>query len=416
MLVSFSAKNYKSFYDEVTLDMRIEVDESNREEIENNPFVYKINNDYISKLCILYGHNGSGKSNLLDAIKYLFDINSYEDDDINQHYKKLFIKNMVYGKDEDIKFSLEFYYNNNLYHYEIAYNTDIKYELLKENNNIIFEREENSIINGINLLKNKEGIPNNITVMTYLNSVNSYKSIIENYRMAFITNFIFPLLNANENYTDSLFFQLDKVYYALDKSNSWNIYKKLISLADVGIDNIKVIENSNYRETTNIVENLINKTSKKKLISIHSNYEDEFRKIESYGTKNYANNLFDTLGCVKSGKLSIIDEFQGVQSELLELVISLFQKNMFEDLKNQTAQLILSTHDTNLMSLKNTLLNHYWFLNKEDNKSELYCAADFEDLKREDLEKEYKRNSLKAKYNSRLFEVPSKFFIEDNKE
>ncbi len=413
MLVSFSAKNYKSFYDEVTLDMRIEVNDSNREEIENNPFVYKINDDYISKLCILYGHNGSGKSNMLDAIKYLFDINSYQDDNINQHYKKLFIKNMIYGNEEDIKFSLEFYYNNNLYHYKIVHNTDIKYELLKENNNIIFEREENSIINGINPLKNKEGIPNNITVMTYLNSVNSYKSIIENYRNAFITNFIFPLLNANENYTDSLFFQLDKVHYALDISNSWNIYKKLLSLADVGIDDIKVVEILDYRETTNIVENLINRSNKKKLISIHSHYEDEFRKIESYGTKNYANNLFDILGCVKSGKLSIIDEFQGVQSELLELVISLFQKNMFEDLNNPTAQLILSTHDTNLMCLKNTLLNHYWFLNKEDNKSELYCASDFEDLKREDLEKEYKRNSLKAKYNSRLFEIPSKFFIND---
>ena len=188
---------------------------------------------------------------------------------------------------------------------------------------------------------------------------------------------------------------------------------KLYADKGIPIDNIKVIENRNYRETTNLVENLINRTSKKKLISVHSNYEDEFRKIESYGTKNYANNLFDTLGCVKSGKLSIIDEFQGVQSELLELVISLFQKNMFEDLDNPKAQLILSTHDTNLMCLKNTLLNHYWFLNKEDNKSELYCAADFEDLKREDLEKEYKRNSLKAKYNSRLFEIPSKFFIND---
>ncbi|MEI0564173.1 AAA family ATPase [Brachyspira pulli] len=415
MLVSFSAKNYKSFYDEVTLDMRIEVNDSNREEIENNPFVYKINDDYISKLCILYGHNGSGKSNLLDAIKYLFHINSYQDDDINQHYKKLFIKNMIYGNKEDIKFSLEFYYNNNLYHYEIVHNTDIKYELLKENNNIIFEREENSIINGINLLKNKEGIPNNITVITYLNSVNSYKSIIENYRMAFITNFIFPLLNANENYTESLFFQLDKVYYALDTSNSWNIYKKLISLADVGIDNIKVIENTNSKENNGYMENYLRK-NKYKLISIHKDYEDDFRKIESDGTKNYAINLFSMLVCLRNSSLSVLDEFQGVQSELLELVISLFQKNMFEDLDNPTAQLILSTHDTNLMCLKNTLLNHYWFLNKEDNKSELYCAADFEDLKKEDLEKEYKRNSLKAKYNSRLFEVPSRFFIEDNKE
>ncbi|MDA1470373.1 hypothetical protein OGZ02_16595 [Brachyspira hyodysenteriae] len=48
---------------------------------------------------------------------------------------------------------MEFYYNNNLYHYEIVHNIDIKYELLKENNDIIFERKENSIINGINLLE-----------------------------------------------------------------------------------------------------------------------------------------------------------------------------------------------------------------------------------------------------------------------
>ena len=164
------------------------------------------------------------------------------------------------------------------------------------------------------------------------------------------------------------------------------------------------------------MENVLFERNKYKLISIHKDYEADFRKVESDGTKNYANNLFGILGALRSGILCVLDEFQGVQSELLELVISLFQKNMFEDLDNPTAQLILSTHDTNLMSLKNTLLNHYWFLNKEDNKSELYCAADFEDLKKEDLEKEYKRNSLKAKYNSRLFEIPSRFFIEDNKE
>lgn len=413
MLVSFSVKNYKSFYDEVTLDMRIKVDDSNIEEVENNPFVHKINDDYISKLCILYGHNGSGKSNLLNAIKYLFHINSYEDDEINQFYKKLFIPNMIYGKDEDTKFSLEFYYKNNLYHYEILYNINIKYELLKKYNKIIFERKSNSITNGIAVLKDKEGIPNNITVISYFNSVSNYKIIIEDYRTAFLHTFMAALLEVKENFTEILFFQLDKVYYALNKSNSWNLYKKLISLADIGIDDIKVVENTGYINTNNIVENLILKNNKKILISSHSNYQDEFRKIESDGTKIYANNLFDVLGCIKSGKLSVLDEFQGVQSELLELIINLFQKNMFEDLNNSTAQLILSTHDTNLMSLKNTLLNHYWFLNKENNKSELYCASDFEDLKREDLEKEYKRNSLKAKYNSKLFEVPSKFFIEN---
>ncbi|WP_295160236.1 AAA family ATPase [uncultured Brachyspira sp.] len=411
MLVSFSAKNYKSFYDEVALDMRIEVNDSNREEIENNPFVYKINDDYISKLCILYGHNGSGKSNLLNAISYLTNINIYHDAPIN--YKYLFLPNMIYGKDENTEFILEFYYKNNLYHYKIILdnkNKKIEYELLKENENIVFERNNSNIINGNNFFINIKGIPNQITVISYCYIVDDYRKEINYYIDAFVNNFFSYMFT---NFSDALFIDIDNIYSLLKNSGLWNIYRKLISLADVGIDDIKVIENTDYKENNGYISNYLRK-NKYRLISIHKDYEDDFRKIESDGTKNYAINLFSMLGSLRNGILSVLDEFQGVQSELLELVISLFQKNMFEDLNNPTSQLILSTHDTNLMCLKNTLLNHYWFLNKEDNKSELYCASDFEDLKREDLEKEYKRNSLKAKYNSRLFEIPSKFFIKDN--
>ncbi|WP_047112946.1 AAA family ATPase [Brachyspira hyodysenteriae] len=414
MLVSFSAKNYKSFYDEVTLDMRIEVNDSNREEIENNPFVYKINDDYISKLCILYGHNGSGKSNLLNAIMYLFTINIYED--IEDYYKELFIPNMIYGKDEDTKFTLEFYnYDNEIYEYIITLdnkNKKIKYELLKINNGIIFERNNNLIINGIDTFKDKDGIPNNESVISYFNSVDSYKEYIKYYKLGFAYNFLYNLIR--KEYIDRYsFLPMDNIYSNLTEYKIWELYKKLISLADVGIDDIKVVKNNIHNKYDNQLEKYLNELNEYKFISFHKNYEDDFIKIESEGTKTYANNLYDILDSIKDGKLNILDEFNGVQSELLELVINLFKKNMFEDLDNPTAQLILSTHDTNLMCLKNTLLNHYWFLNKEDNKSELYCASDFEDLKREDLEKEYKRNSLKAKYNSRLFEIPSKFFIND---
>ncbi|MEI0493587.1 AAA family ATPase [Brachyspira intermedia] len=411
MLVSFSAKNYKSFYDEVTLDMRVEVNDSNREEIENNPFVHKINDDYISKLCILYGHNGSGKSNLLNAISYLTNINIYHDAPAN--YKELFIPNMIYGKNENTEFTLEFYYKNNLYYYKIILdnkNKKIEYELLKENRNIVFERENNNIKSGNSFFINIKGIPNQITVMAYCYIVDDYRKEINYYIDAFVNNFFSYMFT---NFPDALFIDIDTIYSALKNSGLWNIYRKLISLADVGIDDIKVIENTDYKENNGYMSNYLSK-NKYRLISIHKDYEDDFRKIESDGTKNYAINLFSMLSSLKNGILSVLDEFQGVQSELLELVISLFQKNMFEDLDNSESQLILSTHDTNLMCLKNTLLNHYWFLNKEDNKSELYCAAYFEDLKREDLEKEYKRNSLKAKYNSRLFEIPSKFFIDED--
>ena len=69
MLVKFTVENYKSIYDKVELDFRIKPKNSDDEEsIKNNPFVLKINNDYISKLCLFYGHNGSGKTNIFEAI------------------------------------------------------------------------------------------------------------------------------------------------------------------------------------------------------------------------------------------------------------------------------------------------------------------------------------------------------------
>ena len=389
MLVSFSAKNYKSFYDEVTLDMRIEVNDSNREEIENNPFVPTIKDDDISKLCLLYGHNGSGKSNLLNAIMYLFAINIYEDTEY--YHKSLLIPNMIYGKNEDTKFTLEFYnYDNELCQYNIILdniNKKIKYELLKKNDNTIFKRESNLITDGMEIFKNKDGIPNNKSVISYFDSVDSYNEYVQNYLSDFACNFLYNLIA--KEYSDRYsFLPIGNIYSNFTKYKIWELYKKLISLADVGIDDIKAVKNNSNNKYNNQLERFLNELNEYKFISFHKDYEDDFSKVESDGTKTYANNLFDILSSLRRSGLCILDEFQGVQSELLELVISLFKKNMFEDLDNPTAQLILSTHDTNLMCLNDTLLNHYWFLNKEDNKSELYCAADFEDL-----EKEYKKTA-----------------------
>ena len=416
MLVSFSVENYRSFYEKMTLDMRIDIE--GKESIEENPYVYKINNDYISKLCILYGHNGAGKSNLLNALKYIFSINAYTYDDksmpkifYDNTIRSLFTPNMIYGKNKNTKFVVEFYsdYQNNdysLYKYELVLNNEnmrIESELFQKNNKTIFERNNNSIIDGNTFFKGKKGIPDQNTIIYYFNNVDEYKKYIENYRKIF--KFASALFLMNNNIIYNIIFQdIKYTYDNLNKFKLWELYKKLISIADVGIDDIEVAK-YNKVEHNPFVEDKI----KFKLISKHENYEDDFLAIESDGTKIYASNLIYILLPIYNGGLCILDEFNGVQSELIELVISLFQKNMFDDLKKQTAQLILSTHDTNLMGMKNLLLNHFWFIDKKDNKSELYCASDFEGLEISDLETKYKRNELSAKYNSKLFDIPSNF-------
>lgn len=88
------------------MDFRIKVNDSNKKEIEENPFVLKINEDYISKLCLFYGHNGSGKTNIFEALFNLCLCNNY-----NSLLKKLYEPNGIYGEGEESKFEIQFYSN-----------------------------------------------------------------------------------------------------------------------------------------------------------------------------------------------------------------------------------------------------------------------------------------------------------------
>ncbi len=183
MLVKFSVENYKSIYDKIELDFRIKpknpTDEAN---INANPFVLKINDDYISKLCLFYGHNGSGKTNIFEAILNIC-LSNVDNGFLDNIYKP----NMIYGENEESKFEIEFYSNvlnknkneYSLYSYklnvknkeindEYKKSIQITKEILKENGNLVFERtnndlDENYIINNKNIV-----IPSDETFILFL--------------------------------------------------------------------------------------------------------------------------------------------------------------------------------------------------------------------------------------------------------
>ncbi|WP_176719973.1 AAA family ATPase, partial [Brachyspira hampsonii] len=161
MLVKFSVENYKSIYDKIELDFRINPENyDNEESINNNPFVLKINNDYISKLCLFYGHNGSGKTNIFEAVLNLCLSNVN-----NSFLYNMYKPNIIYGENEESKFEIEFYSNvlnenkneYSLYNYklnvknkeiddEYKKSIQITKEILTENGNIVFERKNNDLI------------------------------------------------------------------------------------------------------------------------------------------------------------------------------------------------------------------------------------------------------------------------------
>ena len=65
MLIQFNFKNYKSFREEVSLDL------SATKIAEHEDHVVCIANDKLLKVAAIYGANASGKSNVYDAFEYM---------------------------------------------------------------------------------------------------------------------------------------------------------------------------------------------------------------------------------------------------------------------------------------------------------------------------------------------------------
>ncbi|MBW5409157.1 ATP-binding protein, partial [Brachyspira hampsonii] len=216
----------------------------------------------------------------------------------------------------------------------------------------------------------------------YREEVNYYLSLFKN------LCFLFPFTNE----ADFSSYAIVEAFEYFNKYNIWDIYKKLLSLID--IDDLSIENAVSRNEFSFIIDN-------KRLVTKHDSYTNDFDEVESEGSKVYAINLIYILVSLINGTLSIVDEFNGIQSELLEFIINLFGDNFFDSIKDiapDTSQLILSTHDSSLMSIDGTMLYNYFIVNKENNISSIY-RTDYLSLRNnnlniDNLEKEYRKNRL----------------------
>lgn len=388
MLKRFTISNYRSFYDEAELNLTADKD---------TIYTKKINNEYISKLCLLYGYNGCGKSNLLNALKYIFYSNNGYIVSSDDSIKRLLDPNMIYGKNENSRFYLEFYSYDDyeICSYELVLdnnNKKIDLERFTKNNNIIFERKKNTISNGI--FDYDDSIPDTNTFLSFfnnkLNNINEkadrYREEI-NYYISLFKNlcFLFPFTNE----ADFSSYAIVEIFEYFSKYNIWDTYKKLLYMTD--IDDLNIVGSINASEFSFVFDN-------KRLVSRHDTYSSDFDEIESEGSKVYAINLVYILSSIINGTLSIVDEFNGVQSELLEFTIRLFKKGAFNDIERETSQLILSTHDITLMSIDDTELFNYFLINKKNNMASIYRTDKLKNINESlnigNLEKEYRKNHL----------------------
>lgn len=106
---------------------------------------------------------------------------------------------------------------------------------------------------------------------------------------------------------------------------------------------------------------------------------------ESDGTKKLFFMLLTILDILRNNKTLLVDEIEdSLHPKIVDYIIKLFNAS-------DSAQLIFSTHNTNLLDLNKFRKDQIWFVNKTiDGYSDLYSLYDYSDFRDTmDLEKAY---------------------------
>lgn len=414
MILEFTVKNFLSIKDEVTLSMVASKDSS----FEDNLLPYedgkKIKNAL--KTIVIYGANASGKTNVLRALQFFSWLinNSHEMQQGRKIPRDAFKLDNEY-KNEPSEFQIIFIHNNIKYLYGFSVTED---EVIDEylyyypngRQSLIFERERDNYKFTIDVerqseLKNKFHSKNKLFIA--IESLWEYEKA--KIPFEWLNNYLQVLINHDrlEAYTGSSMHDNEKINL---------LVKKYIKSADVGIDDIDV----NMRKSDDIINsdvfkllsedaksNLLKEVQDANIIDIKMIHKakDKNGNIISYkfdldeesdGTQKFFGLLGPWIDALLNGYTIIIDELD-IRLHTL-LVKKLMEMFLDPDVNKKNAQLIFTTHDTNLLDSDLLRRDQIWFTEKKEDKStDLYSLYDFGGVRKNiSIEKGY----LQGKYGA----------------
>lgn len=416
MLLEFTAKNFLSIKDEITLSMIASKDQS----LEDNlvPYIDGKKSKNILKSIVIYGANASGKTNLLKALGFF--VNFIRESHEMQQGRK--IKRRAFKLDQKCKyepsdFKITFIHNEVKYLYGFSVTseeviTEFLYYYPNGRRSIIFERTNGDNYNfTIDIerqteLKNKFHSKNKLFLAT--ESLWEY----EKAKIPFdwLSNNLQILIDHEnlELYTSD----------TMDKDDSISLLvKKYIKFADLGIDDIKIkLEKANdilnleafKAMPAEIKSELIDKLDDSDIVhvkTIHSikNLDgtittEEFElSEESDGTIKFFGLLGPWIDCLRNGYTLVIDELDmRLHTLLVRKLIELF---LDPDINKNNAQLIFTTHDTNLLDSDLLRRDQIWFTEKqvEDKSTDLYSLYDLNGIRKNiSIQKAYLQGKFRA--------------------
>lgn len=346
----------------------------------------------------IYGPNGGGKSNVLEALhilaaKVLRPL--YATDDNSYHpfqMKKILIEPFAFGAEEKeapTEFELFFRTKTAEYRYVLTVKKDIvlyermdRVKLDTGRQSALFERSDEGIeLKGVFAkLKISDELSETLTLLSYLGITYRKNEVIKD------------ILNWFEYGIDFLNYgnSIQELRMAIANSDDVkSLVLDMIQEMDLDIVNFRVEEMENERievYTKHIVDG----------------YESELNlSDESSGTKKLFGLLPFIADSLASGTTLVIDELDAkIHPALLRHIIMMFNDM---EINRHGAQLIFTSHDLSTMNSEVFRRDEIWFVAKGNRQnSKLYSLVEFKNDKGESVRKDAKfdKQYLEGKYGA----------------
>ena len=393
MLCQFTVKNYKSIRDEVTFDMQAASIFEHKDKI-----IKDIDGQVFLPISAIYGPNGGGKSNVLEALHILDSkilrplCATCDKKDCDYRVKKIPIEPFAFSKEShESPTEFEVFFRTKLAEYryilhvkkdEVIYESLDRVKVDTGRRSALFVRD-GKVVNlkgALGKFQISEDLSDTLPLLSYLGITYKKNTVIND------------VINWFEDSIDFLNYgsPLQELRTAIAKSEEVKtLVLDMIREMDMDIEDFRIVEKDNDRIevfTEHKVDGIITELSLSE---------------ESSGTKK----LFGLLPFIAKslifGTTLVIDELDAkIHPVLLRYIIEMFTDM---NVNKKGAQLIFTSHDLSTMNKDVFRRDEIWFAAKGNGQdSQLYSLVEFKNDKGESVRKDakYDKQYLEGKYGA----------------
>ena len=407
MIIEVRAENCYAFRDEITFsmkaDMRIKKFSSN---------VHKENKFNILKTVGIYGPNNAGKTCLIKCIRAIRGILLGEE---NELMPNIFTGNSV------CELGMTFMSTGRKFAYDFKYDVQNKeyiYEKFSEIKKDEYDNEKEVCWLKKDSLSGEykcidENLQGMFSVISKNNLLYNLIDVSKFEKIAEMKSHLTRLAKKIEVVNMNNIPMKHTIELMKNKNSLQNKIVAFIKNADLYLDNFEYVEmdkietefeGSNDKPEEEVLDAVENLMDQIRLVSTYKGVRVPSLLFDSTGTKKIAALASYVIETLEQGKILVIDELDSsIHFKLTRAIVAMFNNEL-----NESAQMIFTVHDINLMDCKRMFRKEQiWFVHKDEEGVYVYSLADFtaEDGIRDttDIIEKYKKGVLGALPDPELY-------------